>query len=42
MDKRYLNDENMQPLQYRIEGDAFIIRSIAGWEKDFRGLDARR
>jgi hypothetical protein len=44
MDARYLNDENGYPLESRIDGDAFVVRSTApeGWEARWRGLDARR
>lgn len=44
MPDRYLKDENMNPLQFRREGDLFVVESTTGekWAKKWTGLDPRR
>ena len=44
MPRRYLTDENNQPLRSGREGDFFVIESTGpvGWKHRWQGLDARR
>ena len=42
MPERYLRDENNRPLTFRISDGYFIVKSPAGWEHRWQGLDARR